>query len=111
MKRHVDFKNLGWLVSTMMHWCFAAPFLMWYMYKLIICHIVPDTTTLLVLSGIAVLWYNIRNRNCGYGLTYLKEWYWDRKDKEWQAEMRARRERSTIEHHRATDTDNDRIAK
>ena len=110
--RHINWRNLGWLVSTLLHWFVAAPFTMWYVYKLFVHHIVPDTTAMLVFSGIIIVWYNIRNRNIGYGLTYLKNWMWDRDDKEWQARMRSKRiaeyNRSAIEHHRNEDN---RIAK
>ena len=106
----MNFKNLGWLVSTILFYWVSIPYGVWFFYQLLVKDIVPDNILMLTISVVSMLWYNYRNRNVGYGLTYLRTWVQDRKDAEWQAEMRAKRERLAIQHH-VNDRRNDRIAK
>ena len=107
----MNYKNLGWLVSTILFYGVSIPYGVWFFYQTIIKDIVPDNILMLTISVISMLWYNYRNRKVGYGLTYLRNWVQDRKDAEWQANMRAKRERLAIQHHRNDITNNDRIAK
>lgn len=108
--RHIDFKHLGWLVSTLLHWCFVAPYLVWYIVTTLKTGVAPSATGLFI-TAMVVIWYNWRNQNVGYGLTYWRNWKARYEDHIRKDNMRAKRERSRIEHHRRNITEYDVIAK
>lgn len=110
MKRHINWKNLGWLVSTLMFYGIAIPFLSWFAYQLIHNGIVVNNIPMLIISAISIIWYDYRNSPYGYG-NYFREWVMAQDDKKWQTEMRAKRERQCIEHHIRNNNGYDRIAK
>ena len=100
--RKINYKHLGWLVSTILYWCFVAPYSAWYVITTLRTGVAPDASGLFI-AGILAIWYNWRNGNIGYGLTYWRDWCNEREDKIWQMNMRAKRERANIEHHRKDD--------
>ena len=108
--RKINFKHLGWLVSTIFYWGFVAPYLAWYIVTTLKTGAAPSATGLFI-SAIIVVWYNWRNQNVGYGLTYWYNWKDEYEDHIQKANMRAKRERMHIEHHRRNITEYDIIAK
>lgn len=108
--RRINYKHLGWMVSTILYWCFVAPFSAWYVISTLKNGTAPDAAGLFVAAMIAV-WYNWRNQNVGYGLSYWRNWNAEYENSKWQANMRAKRERARIEHHRRNGFDYDVIAK
>ena len=105
--RHINWRNLGWLVSTLMFYGIAIPFLGYFMYRLLKHGIVVNNVPMLILSAISVFWYEFRNSKFGYG-NYFRNWLMDRQDAEWQAEMRAKRERACIKHYKKDNMEYDR---
>lgn len=108
--RKINYKNLGWLVSTVLYWCFVAPFLAWYIITTLKTGTAPDATGLFI-TGMIVIWYNYRNKSIGYGLTYWRHWNYQYEDRIWKMNIRAKRERARIEHHRKDSHVYDVIAK
>jgi hypothetical protein len=108
--RHIDFKHLGWLVSTVLYWCFVAPYLAWYIITTLKTGVAPDASSLFI-AGMITIWYNWRQSNVGYGLTYWRNWKARYEDNIRKDNMRAKHERSRIEHHRRNEFDYDVIAK
>ena len=108
--RHIDFKHLGWLVSVALYWCFVAPYSVWYIITTLKTGTAPSATGLFIAAMIAV-WHDWRNQHVRYGLTYWRNWKAEYEDRIWHANMRAKRERARIEHHRNNITEYDVIAK
>lgn len=108
--RHIDFKHLGWLVSTILYWGFVTPYLAWYIVTTLKTGVAPDAAGLFI-AGIITIWYNWRQSTVGYGLTYWYKWCDEREERISKMNMRANRERMHIEHHRRNITEYDVIAK
>lgn len=106
IKRHINYKNLGWMISTTLFYVVVYPFIG---YNFITRRESIDISTWVFVSLIAV-WYVVRNRKIGYYSTYWND-YFENKKHDWvdsKVALYAEQRRTEIEH---TQYDDTRIAK
>lgn len=94
-KRHFNWKNFGWLVSTILFYTTLYGTMFYYMGSyLFVNKQIPVFVhpIIMIVSYVIIRWYLVRNRKYGYGLEYYNKFFKDRTQRRLERTLREYRE-------------------